>query len=273
MKIPETESAGGLLRIISPQKKDQTDRDLDMSGDQKDIEIPESYARSSTGRPATDLVMSHILESLVDGTMIPGQRVNATQLAEELGVSIVPVREALHFLAGEGVVKLMALKGARISTMNAEEIVDWWHIFLALAEISFEACARAIAKNPQQARRIQKKLDIIAEAEINSTPARFIMTLADFHRLVHSIAEKPVFDDAVRRLQVVFWCSFLPAYVPFEDYGPLFVKHYRLVGEALMRGDYNSAKSNFRYHGNWSSAIIEGARPEPGSPWAESNES
>ena len=273
MKIPETGSAGESLRIISQQINDQADRDNDMSGDQKDVEIPESYTRSSTGRPATDLVMGHILESLVDGNMIPGQRVNATQLAEELGVSIVPVREALHFLAGEGVIKLMALKGARIRTMNAEEIVDWWHIFLALAEISFEACARAIVNDPQQARRIERKLEIIAEAEINSTPARFIMTLADFHRLVHSIADKPVFDDAVRRLQVVFWCSFLPAYVPFDIYGPVFVKHYRLVGEALMRGDYNSAKSSFRYHVNWSSAIIEGARPEPGLPWAEGAES
>ena len=154
MKMPETGSAGESLRIISQQNKNQADRDNVMSGDQTDIEIPDSYAHSSTGRPATDLVMGHILESLVDGKMVPGQRVNATQLAEELGVSIVPVREALHFLAGEGVVKLMALKGARISTMNAEEIVDWWHIFRALAEISFEACARAITNNPEQAQKI-----------------------------------------------------------------------------------------------------------------------
>ncbi|MCP4048682.1 MAG: GntR family transcriptional regulator [Gammaproteobacteria bacterium] len=238
-----------------------------MSGNKSDIEIPESYALSSTGRPATDLVMGHILESLVDGKMVPGQRVNATQLADELNVSIVPVREALHFLAGEGVIKLMALKGARISTVNADEIVDWWNIFRALAEISFEPCARAIVKDPQQALRIAKKLDFIAEAEKKSTPARFIMTLADFHRLVHSVSDKPVLDDAMKRLQVVFWCSFLPTLIPFEVYGPLFVKHYRLVGEALMRGDFHSARSIFRHHVNWSSAIIEGDRPEPGAAW------
>lgn len=272
MKYPETSVTVESLRIISGESKSQPNRDNDMTGDQTDIQIPEPYSRTSTGRPATDLVMGHILDSLLDGTMVPGQRVNATQLAEALKVSIVPVREALHFLAGEGVITLMALKGARISTMNAEEIVDWWHILRALAEIAFEPCAKALVKDPSQAQRMQRSIDVITEAEVNSTPARFIMTLIDFHRVVHDIAVKPVMDDAIRRLQAVFWCSFLPAYIPFETYGSLFVEHYRLIGEALMRGDYGSATSNMRYHVNWSSAIIEGARPDPGLPWAEGAE-
>ena len=260
---------GESLRIISEEYKDQPKRDNDMNGDQKVIPIPEPYTRTSTGRPSTDLVMNHILDALLDGMMIPGQRVNATRLAEELKGSMVPVREALHFLAGEGVIELLALKGARISTLNANEIVDWWLIFRAIAELTFEPCAKAIMKDPSQAQRIEYRLEVIADAEINSTPSRFIMTLIDFHRLVHAIADRPVMDEAIRRLQAVFWCSFLPAYVPFETYGPLFVQHYRLLGEALMRGDYASAISNFRYHVNWSSAIIEGARPDPALPWAE----
>ena len=269
MKYPKTSATGESLGIISDELKDQSNRDNNMTGDQKDIPIPESYSRTSTGRPATDLVMSYVLDSLLDGTMKPGQRVNATRLAEDLKVSIVPVREALHFLAGEGVVELLALKGARISTMNAAEIVDWWRIFRAIAELSFELCAKAVVKDPTQAQRLEYRLEVIADAEINSTPSRFIMALTDFHRLIHAIADRPVMDEATRRLQVVFWCSFLPAFIPFEIYGPRFVRHYRLLCEALMRGDYASATSNFRYHVNWSTAIIEGARPDPALPWTD----
>lgn len=272
MKYPKSDATGESLGIIPNEPKDQSNRDNHMTGDQKNIPIPESYSRTSTGRPATDLVMSYVLDSLLDGTLKPGQRVNATRLAEDLDVSIVPVREALHFLAGEGVVELLALKGARISTMNTTEIVDWWRIFRAIAELSFESCAKAVMKDPTQVRRLEYRIEVIADAEINATPSRFIMALTDFHRLVHAIADRPVLDEATRRLQVVFWCSFLPAYIPFEIYGPQFVKHYRLVGEALIRGDYASAISNFRYHVNWSSAIIDGARPDPALPWTEGSD-
>ena len=258
---------------ISPETESHCHRENEINSDKIDLQIPETYARTNTGRLATDLVMNHILDSLLDGRMQPGQRINATRLAEALDVSIVPVREALHFLAGEGVVKLLALKGARISTMESNEIVDWWNIFRAIAEISFEPCALAIVRDPSQAQKIGKALNNIAVSEVEATPARFIMALTDFHRVVHEIADKPVLDDAFRRLQVIFWCSFLPAYIPFEKYGPLFVDHYRMVGEALMRGDYAASVANFEYHVNWSSAIIEGARPAPGSPWSSSVES
>ena len=226
-----------------------------------------AYFSTSTGRPATDLVMAHILDGLVAGELVPGQRVNASKLSKQLDVSVVPVREAIHFLAGEGVIELLPLKGARIREMNADEIVDWWHIYRAISSIGFQSAAEAIVEHPDQISRIKRALDRIDDAEKTQPPVSYILSLADFHRVCHSIGDKQVLDDAIRRLQVVFWCSFLPQYIPFDIYGPYFSQHYRIVGEAILRGDGETAISAFRHHVEWSSAIIMGERPEPGAPW------
>ncbi len=202
--------------------------------------------------------------------MSPGQRINANALCKELGVSVVPVREAIHFLAGEGVVELLPLKGARIHEMDSAEIIDWWRIFRVISGLGFEACAQALSMQPDQARRIEEALQRLEQAQVAEPPLRFILTLADFHRVVHSIGEKPVLDDALRKLQVLFWCSFLPQYIPFDDYGKYFAEHYRVVGEALIRGDDESATSAFKHHVEWSSSIIRGERPSPGAPWCPS---
>jgi len=73
-----------------------------------DISFPDIFASLNTGRDSSDRVLQTIIEGLLEGRYQPGERVVARQLAEQLGVSIVPVREAIHILAGEGVIDLTA---------------------------------------------------------------------------------------------------------------------------------------------------------------------
>ena len=93
-----------------------------------DSSFPEIFESLATGRDSSDRVLRTIIEGLLFGRYNPGERVVARQLAEELDVSIVPVREAIHILAGEGVIELSARKGARIRSLNKEEVGNWWEI-------------------------------------------------------------------------------------------------------------------------------------------------
>lgn len=232
----------------------------------KDIR-PDIYFRASTGRPPTDLVINHIIDGLIQGRLKPGQRLNASKLVEALGVSVVPVREAMHFLAGEGVIELLPLKGTQIRNMDASEIVDWWQIFRAISEIGLLAAAEALIKSPENAHLVTQAIEKIERAETELSDVQYILALADFHRVINTIGNKPVLDEAVRRLQVIFWCLFLPDHIPFDTYGHYFTEHYKVVGQAIMRGDGASAVSAFKHHVDWSSALIDGERPEPGAPW------
>lgn len=226
-----------------------------------------TYFRTSTGRESTDLVIDHILDSLLEGSMAPGERLNARKLVGELNVSVVPVREAIHFLAGEGVVELLPLKGAKIREMDAAEVVDWWNVIRVITNLSFEAAARRIVMEPSCTDLIRNSLATIEASENSSNSITYLLALVEFHRAVTQIGQQPVLDEAIRKLQTVYWLTFLPRLIPFDIYGPTFSENYRHVGAALMRGDAGSAASIFDHHVAWSSAIINGRRPQPGSPW------
>src|SRR5690606_40773413 len=92
-----------------------------MTTDQQPLEAGDERASES--------LVEHIVEGIVDGVMAgrfaQGQRLIAADIAEEFNVSRAPVREALHMLAGEGVVELTPNRGARIRRLNVDDRVDF----------------------------------------------------------------------------------------------------------------------------------------------------
>lgn len=236
-------------------------------GNDVEIQIPEVFKRTSTGRPASDLVLGSILEGLMDGDLKPGERINAKQLAEKLEVSIVPVREALHLLAGEGVIELVPRKGAKIRTMDREEVANWWHIYRAVGGLGIRGAAENINSSEENVPRIQAGIKTIQDAAHKTTPSRFIMTLLDFHRIVDDIAANPLIDEAMRRLQVTFWCLILPEYILIDEYWDIYVRNYSRLADSIMFGDAESADATYGYHVKWSVSVILGERPDPTKPW------
>ncbi|MBL4680607.1 MAG: GntR family transcriptional regulator [Pseudomonadales bacterium] len=229
--------------------------------------VPGIFKRSNTGRESTDIVLSHILEGLVDGTFIPGQRINAKSLTEELNVSIVPVREALHYLAGEGLVELLALKGARIPTMNPDQTIRWWDIYCWLSRRAIVEVPKFLANDPTLVKQIDQAVASMFDSVKLENPRRFIMTLLNFHKILNSICGLSEVDEAVRRLQVVYWCTYLPNFIDFKLYGQEFADHYSQVADLIKVGAGEAAFSMFEFHVIWSSALIRGEKPEPGRPW------
>lgn len=229
--------------------------------------VPNAYKRSNTGRPATDIVLSHILEGLVDGTYMPGQRINARLLTETLKVSVVPVREALHYLAGEGLIELLARKGARIPTLNPDQTARWWDIYCWLSRRAIIEVPKFLAKDTSLISQIDEAVEGIQISVDLENPRRFIMTLLNFHNVLNSIAGLSEVDEAARRLQVVYWCTYLPNFIDFEAYAQKFADHYQQVADLIKVGAGDAAFAMFEFHVLWSTSLINGAKPEPNSPW------
>lgn len=221
----------------------------------------------ATGREGTDEVISYLRAGVLSGNIPPGTRLNASRIASALNTTIVPVREAIHYLAGEGLVDLLPLKGAQIRNFSQDEVVKWWRIFQALTEIELHAVAEKIVNSPQEAEKIVAAQERIEAIDPGKKPFDFLSSLTDFHNAMNSVSGEEVVREASRRLQVRFWTSFLVHYVPFEIYGKQFAKHYRIVAEALCRGDGAGAAAAFRFHVSWSSALIRGERPAVDAPW------
>ena len=82
-------------------------------------------------------------QGILDGTYAQGTRLGETDLADSLGVSRTPVREALRRLGSEGLLATLPNKGARVRTWTAGELGD---IFDLRALLEGHAAARAAAR-------------------------------------------------------------------------------------------------------------------------------
>lgn len=81
-------------------------------------------AITNTGEVQYDRVQRVIQERILSGELKPGQRLVRRVLAKELGVSPIPVIEALHRLEVEGLVEHEPSVGARVRPMTREQILD-----------------------------------------------------------------------------------------------------------------------------------------------------
>lgn len=66
-------------------------------------------------------VLSQLRDMIIEGTLVPGARVNESQLGVLLGVSRTPLREAIKSLAGEGLVTIEPAKGATVRDFTLED--------------------------------------------------------------------------------------------------------------------------------------------------------
>lgn len=221
----------------------------------------------STGRKSTDQVLHHVFSGLLHQTIKTGDRINARQLADHLGVTIVPVREALHYLAGVGLVELLPLRGAKIRSLSQTEIAGRWQVYRDLAAIGLTASAEHINDAPENADAVRTAQRNIDESLKSESHVIFVMSLLDYHRVLHEYTGMSALDSALRRLNVALWCTLLPQVVPFDTYGPTYVRNYQRITDNILWGNGPGAVAAFRHHIDWSSAIIRGARPDPEAPW------
>src|SRR6059058_5442414 len=89
----------------------------------------------------TVAVLDAIKHAILAGELKPGQALVETDLAEVLGVSKTPVREALKTLAGAGLVSMNPYKGAAVRVVDDEQAR---HVYDARLLLEPEALARAV---------------------------------------------------------------------------------------------------------------------------------
>ena len=105
-----------------------------MSGHLSPIQL-DSY------RPLRELVCETIRQAIVDGVFSPGERLMEIQLADEMGVSRTPVREAIRKLELEGFVVMIPRRGTYVADISIKDINEVYEI---------RSCRRACRRTHQR---------------------------------------------------------------------------------------------------------------------------
>ena len=93
--------------------------------------------------PLRDVVFNTLRQAILKGELEPGERLMEIQLAERLGVSRTPIREAIRKLELEGLVLMIPRKGAEVAKISEKSLRDVLEVRRSMEELAIElACQR-----------------------------------------------------------------------------------------------------------------------------------
>ena len=130
-----------------------------MSGHLRPIKL-DSY------KPLRELVCENIRQAIIDGTFSPGERLMEIQLADEMGVSRTPVREAIRKLELEGFVVMIPRRGTYVADISIKDINEVYEIRTAerINDDELETLQRLLVEIGQHIE--ENNMDKIVEVDI-----------------------------------------------------------------------------------------------------------
>ncbi len=106
--------------------------------------------------PLRDVVFNTLRQAILRGELAPGERLMEIQLAERLGVSRTPIREAIRKLELEGLVLMVPRKGAEVARISEKSLRDVLEVRRSLEELATELACRRMS---------EEQIDELKEAE------------------------------------------------------------------------------------------------------------
>nr|WP_273253634.1 GntR family transcriptional regulator [Pseudomonas sp.] len=173
----------------------------------------------NTSPQQNPLTAMKIRELILRGHLPAGERVTEAALAERLGISRMPVRQALPALAQEGLLVPVGKRGYAVRVFTADET----HTALETRATLEGMAARIVAEkglSPEQLQAFQHCLEegdeILSRAEFGQQDEHAYGEMNQrFHELILQVAQKPLLNELVARCLVVPFVS--PLMVAFSD--------------------------------------------------------
>jgi len=151
--------------------------------------------RASLSKVASDQIRGQIL----DGRLKPGERLVEDRLSAALGVSRVPVREALLGLSMEGLVRLAPNRGATVAEVTPELVAELVEVRTLLEALNARLAARR--HDPEIVALLQDTLRRGNAAAQSGSPDRLARLNGEFHERLAEASRNSVLTDIMRSLR------------------------------------------------------------------------
>ncbi len=153
---------------------------------------------TSEGEAGKTAALAALRSAILNGEVVPGQRLVEPELAETFDVTRASVRAALIDLTAEGLVERIPYRGARVRVVTVGEAVAITECRMVLEGL----CAAKAAENatPDQIDALRELGARMRAAVDDGEPMKYSAMNRELHRMVQDIADQPVATDLLRRL-------------------------------------------------------------------------
>lgn len=195
--------------------------------------------------PLREVVFNALRQAIIEGEFQPGERLMEVTLANKLGVSRTPVREAIRMLELEGLVVMVPRKGAEVAKITVKDLKDALEVRMAMEALSVRlACERIDEKGKEEL----KSACIKFKEAINSKLVPAIVEGDEaFHNVIYKASKNNKLINITQNLREQVY-RYRVEYVKDFLYHDNLVREHDLITMAILKGDSDTAEKIMKEH-------------------------
>lgn len=197
--------------------------------------MPPAQDRGSAQGPPT--VTSYVLDTIRDGILVGrfplGSRLDQQALADDLGVSVIPIRESLRQLEAEGLVSIYPRRGAFVTELSVDELKEIYEIREVLEDLATRLAVPNLS--PSTLQQLGGIIDQMEGATAAHDFARLLELNHSYHFSIYEAAHRPFLLQMISSL----WdrCSlYRRLYTYLPDRAPQALSEHKEIYAACQAG-------------------------------------
>ena len=190
-------------------------------------------------RPLREIVYEELKRQILVGEIAPGTRMMEVDLAEEMGVSRTPVREAIRKLEKEGLVTIEPRRGAYASDISIKDILDVLEVRQTLEGMAASLAARKVTEEEKQ--DFIRANSAYKAAILSGNTDEIIKNDEYFHQLIVNYSDNKTLTQLLSQVQEL---ALRFRYIYYDDFSRYerMPKEHEEIEEAILSGDIAKAK-------------------------------
>ena len=192
--------------------------------------------------PLRDVVFKTLRQGILTGELKPGERLMEIHLADRLGVSRTPIREAIRKLELEGLVTMIPRRGAEVAQISAHNLKDVMEVRQALDALGVELACERITE-------LKEACDHFAE--MTKTKDATTITKADvaLHEVIIRATGNERLQQMISNLSEQMY-RYRFEYIKDASYHALLIEEHRRIYESIAAHDKKQAVKEIQEHIN-----------------------
>lgn len=195
--------------------------------------------------PLRDIVFNTLRQAILRGELEPGERLMEITLANKLGVSRTPIREAIRKLELEGLVKMIPRKGAIVASISEKDMRDVLEVRVTLEELAVTlACRNFDEEAIEDLRKAEVKFE---EAVISHNIMKIVDADVVFHDVIYEHAGNGRLSQLINNLRETMY-RYRFEYIKDARNHSILINEHNDIIKGLIDKDVEGVKKSIRIH-------------------------
>ena len=195
--------------------------------------------------PLRDVVFKTLRQGILTGELKPGERLMEIHLANRLGVSRTPIREAIRMLELEGLVTMIPRRGAEVSQITEKNLRDVLEVRRALDALAVELACERITEDEKGA--LKEACEEFERATVTKDAKTITQADVKLHDIIVAAAGNDRLTQLVSNLSEQMY-RYRFEYIKDESKHQSLIEEHRIIYQSIIRCDKRTASEAIKTH-------------------------